>query len=186
MCIVTAFRASCVMIRGLIIMTLGRGVGVVVWIPFRRGERRTGASSSSSSFSFTSSMIISSCFRFLAPSGVACAPSEVDGTPSEVGIAVGMIPGVLFRVCRLCVHGACQISLGLVGLWDDGGSSGTSFLIFVVASLNIVANFSNASLCRSGYFVRPPWSLLTARTSRSASLVASSIGDSVGKLLCSG
>ena len=117
------------------LLALSTGEPIVL---FNLGERLVGT--------FFRSCLI----RCLFSLGAAYHCSDVvtgvgTGSPSEIGgmffIWLGIIPGVLLRVFRLCTLGVCRMSSGCVGFvdvcgcWSDGWSCNCS-----VSFANILAN----------------------------------------------
>ena len=112
------------------------------------------------------------------------------GSPSEIGgifIWLGIIPGVLLRVFRLCTLGVCRMSSGCVGFvdvcgcWSDGWSANFSVLF-----ANIFANAAKAVVCLPGFRASNPCNFLIASSKSFATLVAESIGVSTGSSQCWG
>ena len=74
-------------------------------------------------------------------------------------------------------------SVGFVEVCDVWVASSGKFS---VSPLNILANVFNAFVWRPGFCASNPWSFLTASNRSFATLVAASIGVSVGSLQCWG
>ena len=96
------------------------------------------------------------------------------------------ISRVLFLVRRLCIRGALRMSVGLVGFVDVCGVVAIVCCTPIVSVVKIVANVRNASLCRPLWRMLLVWRRRIAVSNSRATLVAVSIGCSVGISQCSG
>ena len=96
------------------------------------------------------------------------------------------MPGVLALVFLLWTRGVMRMSSGWVGLVDVCGCAGAASGKFSVLLLNIFANAHNAWVCLPGFLASRPFNFLTASSKSLATLVAASIGVSMGSSQCWG